>query len=128
MPKPRPFSGFLQPRQLAPPPAQPQPRLQAIMSRWLWFTNSPPTWPKALSQQAASTLTVAWVKRLRRAQRSRPPYQVKRKAPKVQRDLAKTLERCRVGARCTNGACPVCGRAFQRWLVTQLIKQSGGDA
>ncbi|HEX4407376.1 MAG TPA: hypothetical protein VH206_01260 [Xanthobacteraceae bacterium] len=36
--------------------------------------------------------------------------------------LAERLELCEPGDRCLSGACPECGRLFQRWLVRRLGK------
>jgi hypothetical protein len=39
--------------------------------------------------------------------------------------LVKILARCKRRRRCMSGACPECGRAFQRWFVSQVVDLAG---
>lgn len=100
--------------------AQPQPKLAAILRTWRWFTNLPPEWPKAPTSVDAIRLSDQWVKRLNRAPHGQTV------APINQRQLAKKLLNCGPGHRCESGACPKCSRAFQRWLVSQICRRTGG--
>ena len=57
----------------------------------------------------------SYVKRLRRFARQFPEA----------KKLANVLARCKRRRRCMSGACPECGRAFQRWFVSQVGELAG---
>jgi len=42
-------------------------------------------------------------------------------------DLTARLESCHPRRRCGSGACPICARAYQRWMVTQLHSLFGNN-
>jgi hypothetical protein len=68
------------------------------------FSDDPPIWAGAPSSRAAQSTRERSIKRLRRF------------APGIPKadQLAKILARCKRRRRCMSGACPECGRAFQR--------------
>jgi hypothetical protein len=84
-----------------------------------WHGDSEPSWPGAPAAQDAKARRLFCAKRLRRFKLS--PEALK---------LAARLKACRPGDRCQSGACPECGRAFQRWFVhstTALISASNNS-
>ncbi len=76
------------------------------------YGDGPPTWPSAPTSKRARNKRKRYVKRLRRFEVEIPEA----------RPLADHLASCKKRRRCMSGACPECGRAFQRWLVGQLAK------
>jgi hypothetical protein len=81
-----------------------------------WYGDGHPSWPNAPTAEEAEKRRLFCAKRLRRFKLS--PEALK---------LAARLKDCRRGERCQSGACPECGRAFQRWFVhstTALISAS----
>ena len=70
-----------------------------------------PAWPCAVTSSDAKEARKRHIKRLKRFSTQIP------EAPK----LAKILARCKSRHRCMSGACPECGRAFQRWFVAQVM-------
>jgi hypothetical protein len=77
-----------------------------ILSDEKWYGDSDPTWPGAPTTDQAEARRRFCVKRLRRFDLSRQGLKI-----------AAKLEACCPANRCTSGACPECGRAFQRWFV-----------
>ena len=80
-----------------------------------YFSDEPPKWPNARSRDDARSLRRSYVKRLRRFA---PQFPEAKK-------LAKILGRCKPRRRCMSGACPECGRAFQRWFVSRVVELAG---
>jgi hypothetical protein len=81
-----------------------------------WYGDGDPNWHGARTAEQARERRLFCAKRLRRFG---PP------------ELATRLKACRPGERCKSGACPECGRAFQRWLVhstTALISASDSSS
>jgi hypothetical protein len=74
------------------------------------YGDNPPTWPGAPTSKDAKKARRSYVKRLRRFSSEFPEA----------KKLADLLARCKPGRRCMSGACPECGRAFQRWFVSQV--------
>jgi hypothetical protein len=70
-----------------------------------------PTWPGAPTSKDAKKARRSYVKRLRRFARQFPEA----------KKLAKILAGCKRRRRCMSGACPECGRVFQRWFVSQVL-------
>jgi hypothetical protein len=77
-----------------------------------YFGDGPPTWPAAPTSNNAKKARRSYVKRLRRFARQFPEA----------KKLAKILARCKRRRRCMSGACPECGRAFQRWFVSKVVE------
>ena len=71
-----------------------------------WYGNGEPSWPGAPTAEEAQDRRLFCAKRLRR-------FKLTSEALK----LAARLKACRPGKRCQSGACPECGRAFQRGFV-----------
>jgi hypothetical protein len=69
--------------------------------------------PKDLLWKNERTADEMYQERLRRVRFLRKHGKVDLQADMV----ADRLERCEVGKRCLSGACPECGRLFQRWFV-----------
>jgi hypothetical protein len=81
-----------------------------------WYGDGDPNWHGARTAEQAIERRLFCAKRLRRF----GPL-----------ELAATLKACRPGERCNSGACPECGRAFQRWFVhstTALISASDSSS
>ena len=74
------------------------------------FGDGAPSWPNAPSSTDTAKTRQRHVKRLRRFANDFPGAD----------QLADIIESCEPGHRCTSGACPECGRAFQRWFVEQV--------
>jgi hypothetical protein len=91
--------------------AQIRPLIARLLADAHWFGNKPPSWPGAPTADDAKKARKRYIKRLKRFS-SEFPEAVK---------LAKILARCKRHRRCTSGACPECGRAFQRWFVSQVM-------
>src|ERR1700691_1051480 len=68
------------------------------------------SWPGATTAKKAKSTRKRYVKRLRRFEAEIPDAKA----------LADHLASCKKRRRCMSGACPECGRAFQRWFVSQL--------
>jgi hypothetical protein len=79
------------------------------------YGDGPPTWTNARSSKGVRKARKSYVKRLRRFARQFPEA----------KKLAKILARCKRRRRCMSGACPECGRAFQRWFVSQVVELGG---
>lgn len=90
--------------------------IAAILGKKVWHSDGAPSWPRANTKAEAAALTKKWVKRLRRKDKRWPPPTPAMLA------LADILVACVPGARCRSGCCPVCGRAFQRWAVAQVLR------
>ena len=91
--------------------AQIRPLIARVLADEHWFGNKPPGWPGAPSFRDAKNTRKRYIKRLRRFTPQLP------KAA----HLAGLLARCKRRRRCMSGACPECGRAFQRWFVSQVM-------
>jgi len=74
------------------------------------FGNAAPKWKQAPTADDAHFKRVRLIKRLHRFS-----HDFKGSA-----ELAARLQTCVPRCRCRSGACPECGRAFQRWLVAQM--------
>jgi hypothetical protein len=77
-----------------------------------------PAWPCAVTSSDAKKARKRHIKRLKRFSPQLP------EAAK----LAKILARCKRRHRCMSGACPECGRAFQRWFVAELKDLASNDS
>ena len=91
--------------------AQIRPLTARLLADAHWFGNKPPGWPGAPSFRDAKNTRKRYIKRLRR---------FTPKIPKAEH-LAGVLARCKPRRRCMSAACPECGRAFQRWFVSQVM-------
>jgi hypothetical protein len=90
-----------------------------ILSDEKWYGDGDPSWPGARTAEQAAERRLFCAKRLRRFKLT--PQALK---------LAARLKACRPGKRCKSGACPECGRAFQRFFVhstTALISASSNS-
>lgn len=90
-----------------------------ILNDERWYGDSEPIWPNATTAEDAAERRLFCAKRLRR-------FKLMPEALK----LAARLKACHPGERCKSGACPECGRAFQRWFVystTALISASSNS-
>jgi hypothetical protein len=74
-----------------------------------WYGDSEPIWPNATTAKDAKKRRLFCAKRLRRFKLSPEAL-----------ELATRLKACRPTERCQSGACPECGRAFQRWFVHSI--------
>jgi hypothetical protein len=93
-----------------PEPGPVSPLIARALQDETYYGDGPPTWPKARSSKNAKRIRKRYAKRLRRFARQFPEAKA----------LAKLLARCKPARRCMSGACPECGRAFQRWFVSQV--------
>jgi hypothetical protein len=82
-----------------------------VLASETYYGHGAPTWPGAPTSNNAKKTRKRHIKRLRRFA-SKIPEAAK---------LAKILARCKRLYRCMSGACPECGRAFQRWFVAQVM-------
>ena len=89
-----------------------RPLIAELLADEYWFGNKPPNWPAAPTAEAAKKARIRRIKRLRRF-----ASQFSEAAK-----LAKILARCKRRRRCMSGACPECGRAFQRFFVAEVSK------
>jgi hypothetical protein len=80
-----------------------------------YYGNSAPTWPGAPTSKDAKKARRSYIKRLRR-------FSSEFRGAKK---LANVLARCKRRRRCMSGACPECGRAFQRWFVSRVLALAG---
>ena len=96
--------------QLSAPAAQVRPLIARLLADEYWFGNNPPGWPGAPTADDAKKARKRCIKRLKRFSPQFP------EAAK----LAKILARCKRRRRCMSGACPECGRAFQRFFVSEV--------
>jgi hypothetical protein len=91
-----------------------------ILADERWYGDGEPSWTGAPASEEAQNRRLFCAKRLRR-------FKITPQALK----LAARLKACRPGKRCKSGACPECGRAFQRWFVhstTALISASDSSS
>jgi hypothetical protein len=104
--------------------AEPRADLQAapLIARVLrnegYYGDGSPTWPGAPTSQDAQDSRKRYIKRLRRFSSEFPEA----------KELAKLLVRCKRRRRCMSGACPECGRAFQRFFVIEVKKLTKGES
>jgi hypothetical protein len=77
-----------------------------------YYGDGAPTWPGAPASSDAKATRERYSKRLRRFS---PQF------PKAN-ELSHLLSACEPHHRCMSGACPECGRAFQRWFVAAVMK------
>ena len=82
-----------------------------ILTHEHWFGDGPPRWADAPAPRQTRRDRLFRIKRLRRFAQTQPGAE----------KLADILARCKRRRRCTSGACPECGRAFQRWFVSQVM-------
>lgn len=96
-----------------------------ILSIYRLFGNGPPDWLEGVSKRPCKTAEQADHQREQTLKRFRKYGADDPEAARV----ANRLNDCRSGDDpCESGACPVCTRAFQRWLAPQmegLVRQSG---
>jgi len=85
-----------------------------VLAGEFWFGNKPPSWPGALTAEDAKKGRKRHIKRLKRFTPQFP------EAAK----LANILARCKRRRRCASGGCPECGRAFQRFFVSEVANLS----
>ena len=97
--------------------AQVRPLIARALADEFWFGNKPPGWPGAPTAADAKKARKRYIKRLRRFT---PDFPEAKK-------LAKILARCKRRRRCMSGACPECGRAFQRWFVAEVKNLANND-
>jgi hypothetical protein len=82
------------------------------------FGDGPPLWSNAPTCRQAQRNRLARVKRLRRYAHTQPGAE----------ELADILDGCAQHDRCKSGACPECCRAFQRWLVSEVINLASNES
>ena len=82
------------------------------------FGDGPPTWPGAPTFRKAKRTRKRYIKRLKRFSSQFPEAA----------ELARILVRCKRGRRCASGACPECGRAFQRWFVAEVKNLASNES
>src|ERR1700722_1849260 len=87
-----------------------------ILGQKRWFTDPDPTWDKARTHADTVVLATRWIKRLRRNSQDNP-------VTPERLALAALMEKCGPGHRCGLGCCPRCGRAFQRWAVSLILRR-----
>ena len=88
------------------------PLIAMVLADEQYYGDGAPTWPGAPTSNDAKKARKRCIKRLRRF-----ASQFSEAAK-----LAKTLARCKRHRRCMSGACPECGRAFQRFFVSEVSK------
>jgi hypothetical protein len=88
-----------------------------ILSNGAIFGDDAPNWAKAPTAQDAEEARKRAAKRLRHFAVEFPGAD----------QLADILNQCAPGDRCKSGACPECGRAFQRWFVGQVDALAHAD-
>ena len=88
------------------------PLIARVLADEQYYGDGPPTWPGAPTSNDAKKARKRYIKRLLRFI---PDFGEVKK-------LAKILARCKKGRRCMSGACPECGRAFQRFFVFEVSK------
>lgn len=100
--------------------ASSRPLVSKILSNEDHFGDGFPAWVNAPTAQEAEGARKRAAKRLKRFADEFPGAD----------QLADILDQCAPGDRCNSGACPECGRAFQRWFVGQvdgLAQDDGGQ-
>jgi hypothetical protein len=106
-------------RQLsARPGVQVPPLIARVLADEQLYREGAPTWPGAPTSNNAKKARKSYIKRLKRFSPQLP------EAAK----LAKILARCKRRRRCASGACPECGRAFQRFLVSEVRRLAAGES
>jgi hypothetical protein len=93
--------------------------VHAVLSDERWYGDGDPSWPAAGTAKQADERRLFCAKRLRRFKLTPEALEIEAR-----------LKGCRPGERCNSGACPECGRAFQRWFVhstTALISSSSSS-
>lgn len=96
---------------LRPKPAVFAPTLaETALDNERWYAAGQPPWKGAPTVKIALQQRLATVKRLKRFSRAFPGAF----------SLAAKLEACTPRRRCRSGACPLCTRALQRWLVHEI--------
>jgi hypothetical protein len=91
------------------------PLIARVLQDETYYCDGPPTWLGAPTSKDAKKARRSYVKRLRRFAHQFPGA----------KKLAKILARCKRRRRCMSGACPECGRAFQRWFVSKVVELVG---
>ena len=86
------------------------PLIARVLADEQLYRDGAPTWPGAPTSNNAKKARKSYIKRLKRFSPQLP------EAAK----LAKILARCKRRRRCASGACPECGRAFQRFFVSEV--------
>lgn len=97
--------------------AKVRPLIARVLADEFWFGNKPPGWPGAPTAADAKKARKRYIKRLRRFT---PDFPEAKK-------LAKIVARCKKSRRCMGGACPECGRAFQRFFVCEVGKLTASE-
>ena len=94
-------------------------RVPALLARVLhdetYYGDGHPTWPGAPTSKDAKNARESYIKRLRRFSSEFPEA----------KKLVDVLAQCKRRRRCMSGACPECGRAFQRWFVSRVAALAG---
>jgi hypothetical protein len=93
------------------------PLIARLLQDETYYGDGPPTWPNARLSKDAKKARKRYVKRLRRFAHQFPEA----------KKLAKILARCKRRRRCMSGACPECGRAFQRWFVSRVVALAAAE-
>ena len=89
------------------------PSVARILKDKTLFRGGFPSWVNCPTAEEAKNNRIAAIKRLQRDSETADP---------AAEPLADILSACRPARRCLSGACPVCGRAFQRWWVSETEK------
>jgi hypothetical protein len=94
------------------------PLIATVLADEAYYSDDPPTWSSAPTSFDAKKARKRYVKRLKRFSPQFPEAA----------ELANILARCKPRRRCKSGACPECGRAFQRFFVAEVITLASNDS
>ena len=94
------------------------PLIARVLADEQYYGDGAPTWPGAPSFRKAKRTRKRYIKRLKRFSSQFPEAA----------ELAQILARCKRRRRCMSGACPECGRAFQRWFVAEVKNLASNDS
>jgi hypothetical protein len=93
------------------------PLIAKVLHDESYYGDGTPIWRSAPTSNNAKTTRKSYIKRLKRFSPQIP------EAAK----LGKILAHCKRPHRCMSGACPECGRAFQRWFVSQVMSLANSE-
>jgi len=99
--------------------------IDKILSDERWYGDGPPTWKQKGKTRKPDTAKYA---RLAAAKLAGWLSKADRQEFPKAEALGTKLERCRTRHRCQSLACPMCARAYQRWIVTELHRHFGDSS
>ena len=94
------------------------PLIARVLADEQHYGDGPPSWSSAPTSIDAKKTRKRHIKRLRRFTAEFPEAD----------QVADILARCKKRRRCMSGACPECGRAFQRWFVGQVTDPASNES